>query len=144
MTSDYMIYPADWGVVIVTSLQESWAAVVNFVPLLVGAAVVFLIGWIVASAVGKLIEQVVRALRVDQFLAKLDFEQAMERGGMKLNSGAFIGGLVKWFLIIVFLLAAVNILGERFQPISDFLKQVLVYLPNVVVAAIILVIAALV
>ena len=144
MTSDYMIYPADWGVVIVTSLQESWAAVVNFVPLLVGAAVVFLIGWIVASAVGKLIEQVVRALRVDQFLAKLDFEQAMERAGMKLNSGAFIGGLVKWFLVIVFLLAAVNILGERFQPISDFLKQVLVYLPNVVVAAIILVIAALV
>ena len=63
---------------------------------------------------------------------------------MKLNSGAFIGGLVKWFLVIVFLLAAVNILGERFQPISDFLKQVLVYLPNVVVAAIILVIAALV
>ena len=74
-----MIYPADWGVVIVTSLQESWAAVVGFVPLLIGAAIVFLIGWIVASAVGKLIEQVVRALRIDQFLAKLDFEQAMER-----------------------------------------------------------------
>ncbi len=126
------------------SLQDAWAGVVGFVPLLIGAVIVFIIGWIVSIAVGKLVEQVIRALKVDQLLAKLDFEKALERAGMRLNSGAFIGGLVKWFLIIVFMLAAVNILGERFQPISDFLVSVLQYLPNVIVSALILVIAALV
>ena len=69
----------DWSIVIVTSLQEAWAAVINFIPYLIGAVVVFLIGWVVAVAVGKLVEQVIRALKVDQLLARLEFEKALER-----------------------------------------------------------------
>lgn len=128
-----------WGDVIVASLQQSWAGVASFVPLFIGALVVFVIGWVVAVALGKLVEQVVRALRVDALLSQLEVEKALERGGVRLNSGVFVGALVKWFLIIVFLLAAVNILG--LSQVSDFLVQVLFYLPNVVVAALILVIA---
>ncbi len=128
-----------WGDVIVASLQQSWAAVANFVPLFVGAVVIFVIGWVVASALGRLVAEVVKALRVDTLLNQLEVEKALERGGMRLNSGAFIGALVKWFLIIVFLLAAANILG--LGEVSDFLRQVLFYIPNVVVAALILVIA---
>lgn len=128
-----------WGDVIVASLQQSWAAVANFVPLFVGAVVIFIVGWIIAAALGKLVEQAVRALRVDALLQQLELEKALERGGVRLNSGAFVGALVKWFLIIVFLLAAVNVLG--LSQVSDFLNQVLLYIPNVVVAALILVIA---
>lgn len=128
-----------WGDVVVTSLQQSWTAVADFIPLLIGAIIVFLIGWIVAVALGTLVEQVVKSLRVDSLLEKLEVEKALERGGVRLNTGAFIGALVKWFLIIVFLLAAVNIIG--LSQVSDFLKQVLYYLPNVVVAALILLIA---
>lgn len=128
-----------WGDVIIASLQQSWAAVAAFVPLFVGAIIVFIVGWIVAVALGQIVEQVVKALRVDSLLEKLEVEKALERGGVKLNSGAFIGGLVRWFLIVVFLLAAVNILG--LAQVSGFLTQVLLYIPNVVVAALILVIA---
>lgn len=131
-----------WGDVIVLSLQQVWASVASFLPLLIGAVVVFIIGWIVAVSLGKLVEQVLRTLRVDHFLAKLDFERSMERAGWKLNSGAFVGGLVKWFLVVVFLLASVNILG--LTQVSSFLHDVLLYIPNVVVAAVILIIAALV
>src|SRR3989344_9360626 len=137
-----MPYYETWGDTIVASLQQVWTSVANFVPFLVGAVVVFIIGWIVAVSLGKLVEQVVRALKVDSLLSKLDFERTVERAGWKLNSGAFIGSLVKWFLNIVFLLAAVNILG--LSEVSDFLRDVLLYIPNVVVAALILIIAALV
>lgn len=130
---------SSWGDVVVNSLQQSWNGVAGFVPLLIGAIIVFLIGWIVAVALGTLVEQVVKSLRVDSLLEKLEVEKALERGGLKLNSGAFIGGLVKWFLVIVFLLAAVNILN--LSQVSGFLSQVLTYLPNVVVAALILIIA---
>lgn len=131
-----------WGDVIVASLQQVWASVANFLPFLIGAVMVFIIGWIIAVSLGKLVEQVVRALKVDNLLAKLDLEKAMERAGWRLNSGAFLGALVKWFLIVVFLLAAANILG--LTQVSDFLRDVLLYIPNVVVAALILIIAALV
>ncbi|MEK7108483.1 MAG: hypothetical protein AAB844_00010 [Patescibacteria group bacterium] len=128
-----------WGDVIVKSLQDSWAAVANFLPFFIGALVVFIIGWIVAVAVGKLVEQVVRALRVDALLEQLEVEKTLERGGVRLNAGAFIGGLVKWFLIIVFLLAATDILQLR--EVSTFLGDVLFYIPNVVIASLILIIA---
>lgn len=131
-----------WGDVIVVSLQQVWASLANFIPLLVGAVVVFLIGWVVAVALGKVVEQVVRSLRVDALLGKLDIGRAVERAGWKLDSGAFVGWLVRWALMIAFLLAAVNILG--LTAVSDFLKDVLLYIPNVVVAALILIIAALV
>lgn len=131
-----------WGDVIVASLQQVWTSVVGFLPSLIGALVVFVVGWVVAVSLGKFVEQLVRALPVDNLLRKLEFERAMERGGWKLNSGAFIGGLVRWFLMVVFLLAAVNILG--LNQVSEFLREVLFYIPNVVVAALILVIAAIV
>lgn len=132
----------DWGQVVVTSLQSVWTAVFNFLPLLIGAIAVFIIGWIVAVALGKLVEQFINALRVDQFLAKMEVDTLVERAGWKLQSGAFVGGLVKWFLIIVSLLAAVDIVG--LNQISGFLRDVVLYIPNVIVAALILIIAALV
>ena len=131
-----------WGDVIVASLQEVWLSLASFIPLLVGALVVFLVGWVVAVALGKAVEQVVRALRVDALLHKLDIGHAVERAGWRLNTGAFVGWLVKWSLAIAFLLASVNILG--LTAVSDFLKDILLYVPNVIVAALILVIAALV
>lgn len=137
-----MPYYASWGDAIVASLQEVWVSVANFVPLFVGAVLVFIIGWIVAVSLGKLVEQVVRALRIDSLLSKIEAERVIERAGWKLNSGAFLGGLVKWFLIVVFLLASSNILG--LVQVSAFLTEVLFYIPNVVVAALILIIAALV
>lgn len=128
-----------WGDVIVASLQQSWGAVANFVPIFIGAVIVFIIGWIVAVALGTLVEQVVRALRVDALLQRLELEKALERGGVRLNSGVFVGALVRWFVIIVFLIASVNILG--LSQVSELLRQILLYIPNVVVASLILIIA---
>lgn len=133
-----------WGQVIVISLQQVASAFAMFLPLILGALVVFIAGYIIAVIIGAAVEQVIKATRIDSLLAKLSFEQAVERAGWRLNTGAFVGGIVKWFIIVAFLLAAVNILGERFAPISEFLRDVLNYLPNVVVAALILIIAALV
>ncbi|MBI2096820.1 MAG: hypothetical protein HYT40_01535 [Candidatus Sungbacteria bacterium] len=131
-----------WGDVIVASLQEVWASVAGFLPLLIGALIVFIVGWIVAVSLGKVIEQLVKTLKVDSVLEKLEFHKVLDRAGLKLDSGAFIGGLIRWFLIIVFLLAALNILN--LNEVSAFLRDVLRYIPQVVVAALILVIAALV
>lgn len=65
----------------------------------------------------------------------------LHKGGFTLNSGAFIGGLVRWFLVIVFLVASLDILG--LAQVNEFLKNVVLsYLPNVIVATLILVVAA--
>lgn len=131
-----------WSNVVVGSLQVAWNAVAFFVPLFLGAVIIFIIGWVIAVSLGKLVEHIVRSIKIDAVLEKLELGKALERAGMRLDSGEFIGGLVKWFLVIVSLLAAVNILG--LTQVSSFLRDVLLYIPNVVVAAMILLIAALV
>lgn len=125
------------------SFQELWAGVVGFVPRLIVAVIVFVIGWVIAMALGKVVNQIIRAIKVDKALQSLGMEDPLARAGMRLDAGAFIGGLVKWFFIIVFLAATAEVLG--LSQVTVFLQEVVVrFLPNVFVAALILVVAALV
>ena len=132
-----------WGDVLVASFQELWAGVAGFVPRLVVAIIVFVVGWVIAMALGKAVAQIIRAIKVDKALESLGLEEPLSRAGLRLDAGAFIGGLVKWFFIVVFLAATVEVLG--LSQVTTFLQEVVVlYLPNVFVAALILVVAALV
>lgn len=106
---------------------------------ILGALLVFFIGWAIAIGLQKLVAQIIRAIKIDQLLEKMGAGRALERAGIKLDVGNWIGFLVKWFLIFGFLLAATDILG--LNEVSGFLKSVLIYIPNIVVAAVILVVA---
>ncbi len=128
--------------VIRTALLSLWGGVAMFMPRLVAAFVVFFIGGIVAVILGKLAYHIVRALRVDDALRHVGFKVAWEKSGFKLNSPLFFYELVRWFFVIVFLMASMNILG--LDEVSQFLQTVVLYLPNVIVAAIILLIGILV
>jgi len=131
-----------WTEVVTASLQTLWSGFISFLPNLLGAIIVFVIGWIVASLLGRLVAQVVRVLRIDQILEKMGFKKSMERANLKLDSGKFLGELVKWFFIIVFLMAATDIL--RLPQVTEFLKMVLFYIPQLIVAVLILLTAVLV
>ncbi|OGM98456.1 MAG: hypothetical protein A2915_00635 [Candidatus Yanofskybacteria bacterium RIFCSPLOWO2_01_FULL_41_34] len=124
------------------SLMTLWGGVALFLPQLIAAVVVFLVGWLVAELLGKLAYHVVKILHVDNALGKVGFRQAWERSGFKLNTPMLFYELVKWFFVVVFLMAATNILG--LVQVSEFLRTVVFYLPNVIVAAIILLIGILV
>lgn len=125
-----------------TSLTTLWSGVAGFAPRLVAALVVFFVGWLVAVALGKLAYHIVRVVRIDGALSRVGFKQAWERSGFRLDSPNFFGELVRWFFVVVFLMAATNILG--LDQVSDFLRTVVVYIPNVIVASFILLIGILV
>jgi len=131
-----------WTEVLLLSFNELWGVVLAFIPQLIVALVVFIIGWVIAVALGKVVEQIIKAIKVDIALRSLGVEEAVSRAGMKLDSGAFIGGLVRWFFILVFLFAAIDVLG--LTQVTEFLRSVvLTYVPQVIVASLILVAAAL-
>ncbi|MBI4991835.1 MAG: hypothetical protein HZB99_01315 [Candidatus Harrisonbacteria bacterium] len=131
-----------WTDVVVSSLQSLWLEVLSWLPNLIGAAVVFVVGLVVAAGLGSLVEKVVAALKLDNLLRRLGLEEYTKRAGMELNSGHFLGQVVYWFLALAFLLAASDILG--FFALSNFLRDVLLYLPNVAIAVLIMAAAAVV
>lgn len=131
-----------WTEVVTASLQALWIGFISFLPVFLGAIIVFIIGWIIAVLLGKLTAQIVRSLRIDQILEKMGFRKSLEKANLKLDSGNFFGELVRWFFIIVFLMASTDILG--LSEVTVFLKTVLLYIPQLLVAVIILLIAVLV
>ncbi|MBX4211368.1 MAG: hypothetical protein KW806_01035 [Candidatus Yanofskybacteria bacterium] len=128
--------------IVQSSLLTLWSGVAGFVPRLIAAVLVFLVGWLIATLLGRVAFHVFNALRIDSALTRVGFRQAWERSGFRLNSAHFFQEIVKWFFIIVFLMAATNILG--LDQVSEFLRTVVFYIPNVVVAAFILLIGILV
>lgn len=132
----------NWGEAITASLVGLWERCVDFLPALLGAVLVFVFGWIIASAIGKAVEKLIKTLKVDSALSKTGFGKRFPEVGISVSVSAFCGGLVKWFLILVFLMASVDILG--LTQVTEFLNNIILYLPNVVVAVIILAVAFLV
>jgi hypothetical protein len=130
-----------WSDILVLSFQNLWSGVITFIPNLLIAVIIFIVGWIIAVALGKVIIQVVRLFKVDKLFQTIGAEEPLAKAGFRLDVGAFVGGLVRWFFIVVFLMAALEVLG--LTQVNIFLREVvLAYLPNVIVAALILVVAA--
>ena len=95
--------------------------VAGFAPKLIIAVIIFVIGLLVASILGKFIEKIASTLKVDKAFQSVGVDEMLHKGGFTLNSGAFIGGLVRWFLIVVFLVASLDILG--LTQVNEFLKM---------------------
>src|SRR3989344_4571956 len=125
-----------WLNVLRSSIQNLWLTVANFLPSLIGALVVFIVGLVVASVLDRVVERLIYYLRLDALLRRLGVEAFVERANMKLNAGKFLGRLVYWFFVHAFLLASSDILG--FFTLSGFLRDVLSYVPQVIVAVLIL------
>lgn len=132
-----------WRGVFDSSLQGLWLGFMEFVPRLVVAIVFFVVGWLLASIVARAIEQVFTSLKIDSLFKSIGAESFFRKAGVNLNSGYFVGGIVKWFMIIVFLLPSLTLVLGPGNAVEDFLKDsVLVFLPKVIIAAFVLIIAA--
>lgn len=126
-----------WADITISALQNLWQAFLNFLPNLIGAVIVLIIGWFISIGIGKLIAEILSRLKFNKLFERAGWREALERAELKVNAAEFLGGIIKWTLFIVFLLAAVEILG--LLQFADFLTKVLVYLPNVIVAVLIFV-----
>lgn len=129
-----------WGEVIAASFKDVWMGVASFIPNFLVAVILFLVGWFIAVILGQLVAQVIKAIKLDVALRSAGFDKVVEKGGFTLNSGIFIGALVKWFFIVVALVIALDIL--KLTAVTLYLREeVLPYLPKVIIAVLILLVS---
>ena len=120
------------------ALGEALASVANFLPKLVGALIILLIGWVVAK--------VLRTL-TDKVLERVGFDKAVERGGIRkalaksqYDASDLVAQIVYYAVLLFTLQLAFGVFGPN--PISELLQGLIAYLPNIVVAIILIVVAA--
>lgn len=126
----------DWTALVVNSLQEIWWGVIKALGSILGALIVFLVGLVIAAGLASLVEKLVSLLKLDKVLVGVGLKEYFDRAGLNINTGKFFGKIVYWFIVVVFLLAASDILG--FYALSGFLRDVLLYIPSIVVAVLIM------
>lgn len=130
-----------WNNVLTRSFQDLWGGVIKFLPNLLVAIIIFVLGWVVGIILGQWVSRLIKSIQVDKALKSIGTEQVLEKAGFRLDSGAFIGGLVKWFVIVAFLVASFNVLG--LSQVNEFLTgRVLDFLPRLIIASLILILAA--
>lgn len=137
------MFALDWSETIVGSLQNVWFGVVDFLPRLIIAVIVFVVGWMIGTIVERAVDHVINSVKLDVLLEKVGVMQMVKRAGYKFSSGKFFGALVRWFFVIVALIASLEIVG--LSEVNKLLSDVaLVYIPDVIVASLVLLIGSVV
>lgn len=132
----------NWSGITLLALQDFWQGFLNFMPRLVGAIVILLIGWFIADWIGKLVTEILRKLKFDRIFERTQWQGALEKAEFKVSVSHFFGEIVQWILVIVFLLAAVEVLGSR--QFAIFLSKIVNWLPNLIVSVAIFVVAVII
>jgi hypothetical protein len=131
----------DWSDAIFTSLTGAMALFFAAIPRVIGFIVVLVVGWIVASLLGKMIRGVLHAVKFDGLAQRAGFAGFVEKTGVKTDSSGFLASAVEWFIKLIVLVVAFDALG--LPAVSDVLRQLLLWLPNLVVGLVVLVIGGL-
>ncbi len=132
-----------WRQDLANSFRGAWEGVLQFVPNVIIAIIILVLGWAIGVVLSSVISQIMRSLKVDEALRKAGVDEMLRKGGVTLNSGKFLGELVKWFVVVIFLVSVFNVLGLK--DVNGFLQGViLLYLPQVIVSVLMLIIAAVV
>ncbi len=120
------------GEAVLNPLQELWTRFLLFLPALIGAIVILIIGWIIAVGLERIVVQILRQIRIDPALNRWGMKTLFKHARVEFETSDFVGALVKWSVLLVAFLAASDVLN--LDRITDFLNRILLYVPNVFVA----------
>ena len=126
----------DVGTAIVTGIAAAFAALFSALPSILGALIVLVIGWIVAGWIGGLLARALRIIRFDELADRSGVTTFLERSEIRADPAGVIGGLVKWYVRLVFVLMAANAVG--LTAVATVANQILAFIPNLIVALVIL------
>jgi len=122
---------------VVTGAWNAFAIKITaFLPMLIGAIILFVAGWIIAKLLKIGTVRLLKLVRFDSAMDKTGVKAFLEKGDIKRSSSEIIGSLIYWFVMILTLIAALDALGLPI--VSDILDDIFLYIPNVVAAVLVL------
>jgi hypothetical protein len=131
----------DFSEATLTSLAAAMALFFAAIPKILGFLVVVIIGWIIASLIASAIGAVLRRIRFNELATQSGFSGFIRNTGMQTDASEAIAITAKWFVRLIALVVAFDALG--LPAVSDVLRQLLLWIPNLVVGIVVLVIGGL-
>jgi hypothetical protein len=131
----------DWGDALLTSTAQALAVILAAIPKIIGFGVIIAVGWLIASLVARAVAALLHSLRFDEMAMRSGFAGFVTNTGVETDSIGFVSLIIKWFIRLLALVVAFDTLG--LPAVSDVLRQLLIWLPNLAVALVALIIGGL-
>jgi hypothetical protein len=121
---------------LLASFRDAFSLILSAIPRILGFIFIVAIGWFVSSLLARAVTGLLRAIRFDELMQKSGLADFMNKMGTGIDSVGIVAGIVKWIVRVVVLLVAFDTLG--LPAVSDVMRQLLLWLPNLVVAIFVL------
>lgn len=125
--------------VVQITMLDLWGRIVSILPDLIGAVIIVIFGFIIAPLLGGLVKKFIDLLKIDQLSQKVGVNDMFQGYSNNFSISLLIGRLVKWFFVLAFTMAAAEVLG--WDRVTVFLNEIIFYIPQVLVAIVILVLS---
>jgi hypothetical protein len=124
------------------SLQEGFDQFFAFLPNLLAFLVILIVGYFVAKVIKAIISKALEKLGVDRRLNESSARQYVDRVMPGASPSNGVGRIVFYFVFAFFVVAAIGAL--QIPALTAFMNDVLAYIPNVIAALAIFILAALI
>src|ERR671911_517643 len=122
-------------------LQDALSAFFSYIPQLIGAIVILIVGYVVARVLQAVVGRVLQGIGFDRWMERGGIKQFFDRAETNQTPASILGALVFWFVFIIAITMAADALG--IPQVSVVLAQLIAYIPNIIAAILILILAAL-
>jgi hypothetical protein len=123
--------------IFMSSLNQFWLQMVNFVPKLLAVLVILFVGWLVAKLVRIAIKRILTLIQFDKFAQKSGLEAFMNSGNYNFTMSGIISQVMYWLVILLFVITGANAL--QMTEVAILLQQLAGYLPRIIVAVLVIV-----
>ena len=134
-----MLAVIEWGNLIVEPVTQMLTKILAYLPILLGALIILIVGWIVAKLIRRAVDWLLKTVRFDMMADKAGISEVLRKGDLKITAREVVSGLVYWLIIIMVLVMTVDALG--LPKASDVLTSLFAYVPKVIAALLVLVVA---
>jgi hypothetical protein len=132
---------SQWGTALTTSIAAALSLFLAAIPRIIGFVVILIIGWLISGLLAAAVAAVLRAIHFNQLAQRSGLQGFVTNMGLKTDASGLLANIVKWFVRLLVMVVAFDALG--LPAVSAVLQQFLLWIPNLVVAVVVLVIAGL-
>lgn len=128
-----------WGAQVTEPLGNMLNQILNYVPVLLGALLVLIVGWLIAKAIRRLAEWLLKTIHFEAVADKAGVTELLKKGDLTMNTSQILAALIYWLIMIIVLVMVVDALG--LPDATALLGTLFAYIPSVIAAVVVLVVA---
>jgi hypothetical protein len=134
-----MLAVIEWNTLIIEPVTQMLTRILAYLPVLLGALAILIVGWIVAKTIRRLVDWLLKLIRFDTLADRAGISEILRKGDLEISAREVVSGIVYWLIIIMVLVMTVDALG--LPKASDVLASLFAYVPKVIAALLVLVVA---